>query len=218
MNPAQSTNGTGILPYEERLNRDLQWALHEGSMHFDKDSAVHRTLVKITRRLDELGIPYALAGGMAMFYHGYRRFTEDVDILITREALEEIHSRLEGLGYMPPFKGSKNVRDTESGVRIDFIVAGGYPGDGKPKPVTFPNPEDVTVIIDGVRCIGLPTLLELKITSGTAPHRLKDLADAQELIKVLNLGLDFADQLHPSVREKYRELWNGVQQGKDDQY
>lgn len=218
MNPPQTTNGTDILPYEERLNRDLQWALREGSMHFDKDSAVHRTLVKITRRLDEMGIPYALAGGMAMFYHGYRRFTEDVDILITREALDEVHEKLEGLGYMPPFAGSKNLRDTESGVRIDFIIAGGYPGDSKPKPVAFPDPKEVSIVINGVRCIDLNTLMELKIASGSVPHRLKDLADAQELIKVLDLDLDLAEQLDPSVREKYRELWKGAQQSKDDQY
>ena len=52
-------------------------------MHFDKENAVHKTLRKITTRLGDLGIPYALVGGMAMFFHGYRRFTEDVDLLVT---------------------------------------------------------------------------------------------------------------------------------------
>ena len=56
-----------MLTYEERLNRDRRWALLEGSMHFEKDSAVFNSLKRITRRLDELGIPYALVGGMAMF-------------------------------------------------------------------------------------------------------------------------------------------------------
>ena len=55
--------------------------------------------------------------------------------------LSAIHAKLEGLGYVPPFSGSKNLRDTEHGVRIEFLIAGEFPGDGKPKPVAFPEPE-----------------------------------------------------------------------------
>jgi hypothetical protein len=42
-------------------------ALREGSMHFEKESAVHKTLERISRRVEELGIPYALAGAMTLF-------------------------------------------------------------------------------------------------------------------------------------------------------
>jgi hypothetical protein len=52
-----------VAVYEQRLDRDPRWALKEGSMHFEKESAVHKTLMRIVQRLDELGIPYALAGG-----------------------------------------------------------------------------------------------------------------------------------------------------------
>ena len=134
-----------MTAYEQLLDRDVWWALKEGSMHFEKESAVHKTLEKITRRLKELGIPYAVAGGMAMFFHGYRRFTEDVDILVTREGLQRIHQELEGLGYLPPFTGSKNLRDVTTGVRIEFLVTGQYPGDGKPKPVAFPDPAQAQI-------------------------------------------------------------------------
>jgi hypothetical protein len=202
-----------IATYEERLNRDLNWALDEGSMHFDQSNAVHRALRRITDRLQELGIPHAVVGGMAMFFHGFRRFTEDVDILVTRPGLALIHERLEGLGYVPPFEGSKQLRDTEMGVRIEFLVTGDYPGDGKPKPVAFPDPARVAVNLAGVPCANLPTLIELKLASGmTAANRLKDLADVQELIRVLRLPRGLADQLDPSVRGKFGELWDGVKQ------
>ena len=36
--------------------------------------------------------------------------------------------------------------------------------------------------------------------------RARDLVDVQELIKVLNLPLDFAEALNPYVRDKFREL------------
>src|SRR3954471_4346751 len=164
-----------MIAYEQLLDRDVWWALREGSMHFEKGSAVHKTLEKITRRLKDLGIPYAVVGGMAMFFHGYRRFTDDVDILVTREGLQEIHRQLEGLGYVPPFAGSKHLRDAEYGVRVEFLVAGEYPGDGKPKPVAFPDPSEASVEIDGIPCLRLPNLVELKLASGmTNPGRLKD--------------------------------------------
>jgi predicted nucleotidyltransferase len=199
-----------MITYEQQLDRDFNWALEEGSMHFEEKSAVHKALRKIARRLDELGIPYVVVGGMAMFYHGYRRFTEDVDLLVTPEALKEIHERLEGLGWVPPFTGSKQLRDVENGVRIEFLVTGAYPGDGLPKPVVFPNPADVDVVIDGIHFLQLRNLIELKLASATAPGRVKDLGDVQELIRVLHLPVDFADQLNPYVQDKYRELWAGV--------
>jgi hypothetical protein len=57
-----------MITYEERLSRDVWGALREGSMHFEKESAVHKTLAALTKRLDELKIPYALVGAMALFY------------------------------------------------------------------------------------------------------------------------------------------------------
>jgi len=154
---------------------------------------------------------------MALFFHGLRRFTEDVDILVRREDLKEIHQRLEGLGYVPLFSGSKNLRDAESGVRIEFLVTGDYPGDGKPKPVAFPEPDPNCVEKDGIRWLTLPTLIELKLASGmTNPARLKDLADVQELIRILKLPLETRDQLNPYVHDKFTELWQSIQANPSD--
>ena len=180
-------------------------------MHFESGSAVHMALENIARRLDELQIPYAIVGGMALFSHGYRRFTEDVDILLTDEGLAEVHLRLDGLGYVPVFSGSRNLRDTESGVRIEFLVTGDYPGDGKPKPVAFPAPQDVSVEREGIHYLGLPSLIELKLASGMSPGRRRDLGDVQELIRILELPEDFTEKLDPFVHEVYRELWAELQ-------
>ncbi len=185
-------------------------------MHFEEASAVHRTLRRVARRLDELGVPYAAAGGMALFLHGYRRFTEDVDILVTKDGLRRIHERLKGLGYVALFPGSKNLRDAESGVRIKFLTVGDYPGDGKLKPVALPDPAAAGVERDGVRYLSLPKLIELKLASGlTNSLRLKDIADVQELIRLLKPPASLADQLDPSVRGKFLELWTLIQENPD---
>jgi hypothetical protein len=202
--------------YETQLDRDLHWALQEGSMFFEERGGLHDTLRRITQRLRELNIPYAVAGGMALFAHGLRRFTEDVDILVTRDGLERLHHELDGRGYVPLFPGSKNLRDADSGVRVEFLVAGDYPGDGRPKPVAFPDPAQAAIEREGIRWLGLPVLVELKLASGmTAPGRLKDLADVQELIRLLHLSADFAEQLQPFVRKQYTELWQAAQPGTD---
>jgi hypothetical protein len=196
------------LTYEQHLNSDLRWALMEGSMHFEGKSAVYSTLEKITKRLDELHIPYAVAGAMAAFAHGFRRFTEDVDILVDRDGLEKIHRQLEGLGYLPLFSGGKNLRDTESGVRVEFLVTGDFPGDGKSKPVAFPDPNEASVEKEGIRWLALPKLIELKLASGmTNPRRMKDLSDVQEMIRILELPVDFFEHLDPFVKGKFQELW-----------
>jgi hypothetical protein len=200
-----------MITYEERLNRDLNWALREGSMHFEEKNAVHDALHKITKKLDELNVPYAVVGAMAMFFHGYRRFTDDIDILLTREGLKLVHDRLEGLGYLPPFANSRHLRDTELGVKIEFLVAGDYPGDGKPKSIAFPNPVDASIQIEGMSFLRLPDLVNLKLASGmTNPGRLKDLGDVQEMIDVLNLPAKLETQLAPFVQTKYAELWKAV--------
>jgi predicted nucleotidyltransferase len=177
-------------------------------MFFEGKSSVQEALRKITERLNELGVPYAIVGGLALFRHGHRRFTEDVDILVTRKGLATIHHQLEGRGYLPPFPNSKHLRDTELGVKIEFIITGDFPGDGKPKPVAFPDPSEAAVVHEGISYLNLPKLIELKLASGmTNPDRMKDLADVLELIKLLALPRDFVQQLAPYVQDKFIELW-----------
>jgi hypothetical protein len=195
--------------FEERMRRGGAGAVAEATGFFMRDDPVHETLRAVALRLQEQGVPYAIAGGMALVAHGYDRTTVDVDILVTAEGLARVHQAFVGLGYRPAFEGSqKQLRDTEHGVRVEFLVTGEFPGDGRPKPVAFPDPATCSIEIGGIRYLGLNTLLELKLASGlTNPGRLKDLADVQEMIRARELPLEFRDQLHPYVREKYAELW-----------
>lgn len=156
---------------------------------------------------------------MALVAHGYDRTTVNVDILVTPDSLTAIYNSLDGLGYVRPFERSRNLRDVQNGVRIEFLVTGQYPSDGKPKPVAFPDPADSIAQIDGICYVNMPTLVELKIASGmTNPGRLKDLADVQELIRAVKLPRDFSAKLNPYVREKFDELWVAVRNdpGLDD--
>jgi hypothetical protein len=192
-------------------------AFDEGLKFFAGKGMVNNALTRIISRLDALGIDYAVIGAVALNQYGYRRFTEDIDLLLTKEGLGRFHREMVGLGYPPAFEGSKRqFRSTDENVRVEIITAGEYPGDGRPKPVRFPNPSEASSEIDGIKTITLEKLVELKLASGmSAPHRLKDLADVQELIKVKRLTADFANKLDASVREKYLELQQAVAHAPD---
>jgi len=93
-------------------------------------------------------------------------------------------------------------------VPIEVTTTDEYPGDGLPNAVRFPDPATEYVVIDGIRTMPLPRLVELKLASGmTGRGRLKDLADVQELIRILKLPADFAEGLDPSARGKFAELY-----------
>lgn len=172
---------------------------------------VHAALRRITTILDELGLPYAVIGAMALNEYGYRRATVDVDILLTDDSLARFKASWLGRGYVEKFPGSRGVRDTENNVPIDFVIAGQYPGDGKPKPVRFPDPADVVERGRALALLPIARLVELKLASGmTSLDRARDLADVVELIRHAGLARELADQLDASVRAKYVEAWEAV--------
>ena len=178
---------------------------------------VHKALMRLTAALEADGIPYAIAGAMALNAHGYRRVTTGVDVLLTREGLARFKANHLGRGWVERFPGSKGMRDAELGVKIDVLIAGDYPGDGKPKSVSFPDPA-VAVRGEGFQVLPVEKLVELKLASGlTNPDRLKDLADVQELVRHAGLALELADSLDPMVRDKYVEIWRATGRGAEDE-
>ncbi len=202
-----------MTTYESHLQDDYLTLLKEASDFYMTNGDVFTTLRNLTKRLEEENIPYALVGGMALAAHGFVRMTQDVDLLMTREGLEIFKGKFEGRGYVLAFSGAqKTFRDTETQVRIEILIAGDYPGDGKPKPVAFPDPSVIFTERGGMRVIPIETLIELKLASGmSAPHRLRDLADVQDLITTLKLPVEFAERLDSSVSEKFQELWKSGQ-------
>ena len=181
-----------------------------------KKAPAQSTLERLAERLEQEGIPYAVIGGMALNLHGYVRVTRDVDVLMSASGLEKFERVCVGRGYTTAFPGArKTFLDTETRVPVEVITTGEYPGDGKPKPVVFPDPASSSIEIEGVRVVALPKLIELKLASGlSAGHRLRDLADVQDLIVTLDLPFDLAETLDGSVRDEYRRLWTLAQEGR----
>jgi hypothetical protein len=202
-----------MTTYEQRLRSSPDAVFREASLYFRHQGDLYKTLQILVKWLDEAGIPYALIGGMALAQHGFVRMTEDIDILLTPEGLAAFKDQALGRGYVLAFTGAnKTFRDTETGVRIEVITTGEYPGDGLPKAVVFPNPATATTTLGEFQVIQLEKLIELKLASGmTASHRRRDLADVQDLIKHLQLKESLVEKLDASVRDLYRQLWQEAQ-------
>jgi hypothetical protein len=197
-------------------DRDLTTNFEQVGRFFMGTSDVHVALERVVQKLDELQIPYAICGGMAVNAHGHRRTTVDVDLLLTAEGLARFKAHALGRGWIEKLPGSRGMRDTDRRVPIDVLVTGGIPGDGTPRGVVFPDPAVVAVEHEGKRYLSLQKLIELKLASGlSAPDRPRDFDDVIQLVRANRLGEHFGDALHPFVQPKYRELWGYAQRPTD---
>src|SRR5437016_6198989 len=111
--------------------------LKEISMFFGGKGEVHKSLRRLAKRLERAGIAYAVAGGMAVNAHRYRRTTADVDLLLTKEGLAEFKKRFVAKHYLQKKGRSRRFVDRVNKVEIDFLLAGLYPGSGDPGPIAF---------------------------------------------------------------------------------
>ncbi len=179
---------------------------------FMGQAEAQKALFKLTAILEAERIPYAIIGAMALNEYGHRRATVDVDIILRDVDLVAFKARHLGRGYVERVPGTGKLLDTEYDVRVDVLSAGRFPGDGQPKPIAFPDPATTAVRGTGFALLPLPRFIELKLASGmSAPHRLHDLADVLDLVRSAGLRAELADDLHPWVRDKFRELWNAAQ-------
>lgn len=93
-----------------------------------------------------------------------------------------------------------------------IVTAGEYPGNRKPKPITFPDPRSAAVKCEGYDVLRVRVLIELKLAAGLwTPNNLRDLADVQDLILALELARDLGEQLDTSVRHEYYRIWDVAQ-------
>jgi hypothetical protein len=186
--------------------------LKEIDMFFEGRGREHKTMRRLVKKLEKANIPYAIMCGMAVNAHNYERTTKDVDVLLTREGFEQFRSRFVPRDYEPDAKRVRRVHDRKHGVNIDFLVSGLFPGSGKPGPIAFPNPVEVSLDLHGIQFVDLLTLVQLKL----AARRWRDFADVVELIRFNNLSESFAKRLHPSVRRDFTECLE--EKRREDEY
>ena len=186
--------------------------LEEIGVFFQKRSPQHQTMRRLARRLKKAGIPYALMGAMAVNAHGAERTTKDVDILLTPEGLERFRQEFVDEVYEPVKGRPRRFIERQSGVAVDFLLTGRYPGSGEPGPLAFPDPAEASQEIDKISVLTLPQLIQFKL----AARRHSDFGDVVFLIATHNLDESFLPQLHPSVRQDFIECLE--EKRREDEY
>lgn len=143
------------------------------------------------RRLDELGIRYALAGGLAVGAYGYIRATTDVDFLVGEEALEH-H------GSLVAFKPGVPIE--VDGVRIDYLS----PAALGPQLEEVLNDPPVS---EGLAIVPIEVLIYTKLLA----KRRRDSVDVVELVKAgadVNRVRHYLRQYAGDLVARFEELVN----------
>lgn len=141
---------------------------------------VDAVLAPLRGLLEAAGVPFRLVGGVAVVHHGYLRTTQDVDLLLPREASELLDPLLAEHGFerLSPTR----LRHRATNVAIDLLLSGeAMPRPGSPP---YPSPESLPASPDDPAVVGLPGLFQLKLQAG----RHQDLADVVALLKRLDEG------------------------------
>jgi hypothetical protein len=154
----------------------------------------------------DAGIPYAVAGGVAVCLHGYQPNTIDLDLIVQQEQAEKARAALEAAGLV--WNAQNREFRSPAGVAVRFLFAGERAGQNSE--VQLPGPADPKSVVEleGLSVLSLAALIESKIACGQSNLRRthKDFADVVELIAKHDLGRDFARHLHKSLRSTFRQL------------
>jgi len=207
-----TTRREGDKPPIDRKPFSFMNRLQEIGMFFQKRSPQHQTMRRLARRLEKAGIPYAIMGAMAVNAHGAERTTRDVDVLLTPEGLQRFRRQFVGKEYEQVEGRPRRFVERQSGVTVDCLVTGRFPGTGKPGPLAFPDPTEASQEIEKIRVLTLPQLIQLKL----AARRYYDFGDVVFLIRVHNLDESFLEKLHSSVHQDFIECLE--EKRREDEY
>ncbi|MEW6746357.1 MAG: hypothetical protein AB1486_26750 [Planctomycetota bacterium] len=156
-------------------------------------------MLRLARRLCEAtGAP--VLGGIAVFLHGYRRTTQDIDLYADDGS--ELARSLEALGAEWDAVHREYVVE---GIPVHIVTA--QETGGAPRNVNA---------LRGIMTVSLPDLVTFKLRSGLDRlDRAQDLADVVELVRHVPLDKRFAARLPKELRTPFKKLVDAVRQARD---
>lgn len=156
---------------------------------FDEEPDLLRLAARVTAAT---GAP--AVGGIAVFLHGYRRTTEDIDLFAADPVAVRDILRREGASW-----DATRREHILEGVAIHLVTAADT------------APPTATTKIRNVEVVSLVDLVRMKLATGLdRVERAKDLADVVELIRRVPLDASLAARLPSSQRVAFRKLCRAV--------
>ena len=170
-----------------------------------------RVIKSIDRLLAALSCEGVLAGGWAVWRHGFMgRVTQDVDVVLPADRIEEFLRVAEVSGFdvltIPAGRWPK-LNHRETGIHVAILPEGARPGTTtRPAPTTISHPSQLGAEQGCLRYIRLPALIELKLAAG----RSHDENDVLELIRSNAAEVDaireHLQRIEPSYATRFEEL------------
>ena len=171
--------------------------------------------------LEVMNCPSVLAGGWAVWRHGYHgRMTQGLDIVFPADRIDEFLrvASVSGFQVIPAKSGRwpKAIhKDTDT--KVDILPEGERPGTKlNPAPTTIPHPSEIGGISTKLRYVSLPFLIELKLAAG----RGRDEADVIELMRVnmdqTELILQHLSTVHRDYATKFARLVERARDQEDE--
>lgn len=170
---------------------------------------VRQRLLKVTRLLNESGIPYAVSGGNAVAEWVGRvdeaavRFTKDVDILIRRADLPALKAVLEPAGFVyHEFHGVSMFLDGPDSTPKDAVHLL-FAGE-KVRPESLVAAPDVFESEDtrDFSVLQLDALIRMKLTA----FRRKDQVHVLDMLDVGLLDASWRNRLPPELASRFQTL------------
>ncbi len=146
---------------------------------WEKVAMAPRKVLTVARRvskiLGEKQIPHALAGGLALGFHGFNRMTRDVDFVISKSHLATVEKEF---GPTAPLSGHlRGATVTVDGVAVDFLFAA-----KTVRQDDLTSPEHHA----GLPVIRVDPLVAMKMGAG----RSKDTIDVIEILKLGKVSVE----------------------------
>jgi hypothetical protein len=170
-----------------------------------------RVVRDVDRVLSACQIESVLAGGWAVWRHGYLgRVTQGVDIALPADRIDEFLQAASVSGFdrleQPEGRWPKLLHK-ESGIQVDILPEGGRPGSSsQPAPTTIPHPKEMGAAVGKLEYLSLSALIELKLAAG----RSRDEADVVELIRSNPAKeteiLEHLASIHPEYAARFQAL------------
>lgn len=127
--------------------------------------------------------PIAIVGGLGAIRYGYPAITEDIDVVIARDRLDDVLRIAPQFGFRLQWRSKSGWHTLAfEDVEINIVPEGGRARDAAPTAIPGPQALGVTT---GLGYAGLPGWVELKLSSGRTKDRthvvevLKQSSDAQ---------------------------------------
>jgi hypothetical protein len=141
-------------------------------------------LTSMVAALDAAGVEYALAGGLAVAVWGAPRATQDIDLLVRPEALDQAVDAARARGFVLPalrmtFSDGMEVQrvskvDAGALLSVDFLLV------GPPLEPVWQSRTKLAIATGPIWVVSRDALIQMKLTAGR-PQDALDIQRLQEL-------------------------------------